>query len=210
MKRFIWIFIIVAATSLSVQAQFLKFGIRGGVSSSSIKPDDVLKINNVDSFKIVGNNATVGFHIGVFARMSISKLFIEPELLFSNSGGEVQVKEVISGNTSWKSQKFNKIDIPVLVGWKFGPARIEAGPVASFMLSSKSNLFDAAAYEADFKKATIGYQAGVGIDLFKTLAIDLKYEGNLSKLGDGVTIGGQNYPYDTRASQIILSLGLFF
>lgn len=210
MKKMLWVLFILLLASSSLQAQLLRFGIRGGVSFSSIKPDQLLKVNNIDSFALTGKNAMVGFHIGLFARVTIAKFFIEPELLFATSGGEVQVKQVLSGTTSMKSQRFNKISIPVLAGLKLGPARIEAGPVASFMLSSKSNLFDASSYKEDFKKATIGYQAGVGFDLLKTIAVDLKYEGNLSRLGNGVTIGGQSYPFDSRVSQIILSLGLFF
>ena len=38
-------------------------------------------------------------------------------------------------------------------------------------------------YEEKFNGATWGYQVGVGLDIFKKITIDVKYEGNLSKLG---------------------------
>jgi hypothetical protein len=211
MKKIILCVCILGITLTSTQAQFIRFGIRGGVSSSSITFSDVKDvIIGGQHYDIVASDAMVGFHFGLFSRIKLANFFVEPELLFTSNGGQVQVQNVTSGIVSMKEQKFNKIDIPVLAGIKLGPARLEVGPVASFVLSSKSNLFDENSYEQDFKKATIGYQAGVGIDILKTLAVDLKYEGNLSKLGNGFTIGGQSYPFDSRNSQLILSFGLFF
>ncbi len=214
MKRLIGIILIATALSSGIQAQFLKFGVCAGLSSSSVHFSDVTNvISGTTKYNIVASNARVGFHFGLFGRIKIANVFIQPELLFTSSGGQVKVTDVTDpANTTsvLKNQTFNKIDIPVLAGLKFGPARIEAGPVASFMLSQKADFLDAAAYKADFKKATIGYQAGVGLDFFKTITIDLKYEGSLSKIGNGITVGNTSYPFDSRNSQFILSLGLFF
>jgi hypothetical protein len=210
MKRIIGLLLIVTAINSGLQAQFLKFGICAGLSSSSVRFNDVTNIvSGSTSYNIVASNALVGFHFGLFSRIKILNIFIQPELLFTSSGGQVKIQEAGKPDVL-KDQKFNKIDIPVLAGLKFGPARIEAGPVASFMLSQKSNFLDATAYTADFKKATIGYQAGVGLDFFKTITVDLKYEGSLSRLGSGITVGGNSYPFSSRNSQLILSVGLFF
>ena len=210
MKRLIGIILITTALSSGIQAQFLKFGVCAGLSSSSVHFSDVKNVvSGSQSYNIVAANATVGFHFGLFGRIKIANVFIQPELLFTSSGGQVKIQQAGQPDVI-KNQKFNKIDIPVLAGLKFGPARIEAGPVASFMLSQKADFLDATAYKADFKKATIGYQAGVGLDFFKTITIDLKYEGSLSKIGNGITVGTNSYPFDSRNSQFILSLGLFF
>jgi hypothetical protein len=211
MKRIIGLLLILTVLSSGLRAQFLKFGLCAGLSSSSVHFSDVNNVvNGSTSYKIVASNASVGFHFGLFGRIKIANLFVQPELLFTSSGGQVKVTDLTANTSVVKDQKFNKIDIPVLAGLKFGPARIEAGPVASFMLSQKANFLDAAAYKADFKKATIGYQAGVGLDILKTLTLDLKYEGRLSKIGNGINVGGTAYPFDSRNSQLILSLGLFF
>jgi hypothetical protein len=210
MKRIIGLLLIITALNSGLQAQFLKFGICAGLSSSSVKFNDVTNIvSGSTSYNIVASKALVGYHFGLFSRIKIVNLFIQPELLFTSSGGQVKIQEAGKPDVL-KDQKFNKIDIPVLVGLKFGPARIEAGPLASFMLSQKSNFLDATAYTADFKKAAIGYQAGVGLDFFKTVTLDFKYEGSLSRLGSGITVGGTSYPFSSRNSQLILSIGLFF
>ncbi len=65
-------------------------------------------------------------------------------------------------------------------------------------------------YKEEFNGATWGYQVGVGLDLGKKITIDVKYEGNLSKLADGVKIAGETRSFDSRNSQFVASLGFFF
>jgi hypothetical protein len=209
MKKCLFFSLVLIMFTTAAEAQ-IKFGIKGGVSSSNIKVDDMVKVTaGTEEYKLETSNATVGFHFGVFTRVKFFNVFVQPELLFASSGGEIKITD-INGVSTIREQKFNRIQIPVMVGAKFGPARIEAGPVANFMLSSKSDLFDTQSYSEDFKKATIGYQAGVGIDILKTLTVDLRYEGSLSKVASGVKIGGTNFPFDERNPQWVLSLGLFF
>lgn len=207
----------------SANAQFIKFGAKGGVSSSSVSIDKttitVPTIDGAKDFIIEQGNSQLGFHFGVFSRIQVVGLFIQPELIFTQSKGEFVFSEQEALNeTTLTSQKFNKFDIPIMVGWKFGPARIGLGPVASFTLGEKDGLKDkitTLAGEANnvdnaINKAVFGYQVGVGLDILKTLTLDIRYEGNLSKLGDNINIGNKNYSFDQRNPQWIFSLGVFF
>jgi hypothetical protein len=103
-----------------------------------------------------------------------------------------------------------------MVGWKFGPAKIYLGPVATFNLSEQDGLKDqisewtSESVDNSINKAVFGYQAGVGLDIFKFATFDVKYEGNLSKFGEGVVIAGQERKFDQRNPQWIFSLGIFF
>jgi hypothetical protein len=204
-KRVLFIGIILLAIAPLGFSQFLSYGIRAGVSSSSVKADE-LKLDTT-TIKTL-SKAKVGFHFGVFGRIKIASLYVQPEILFTQTSNDV---EVSSNNLPNQivTQKYNKIDIPVMVGIKKAIFRANVGPVASILLNSKSELKDIGNYEQKFNTATFGFQAGVGLDLFSKLAIDLKYEGNLSKLGNGVKVGGVERNFDTRNSQWILSLGLF-
>jgi hypothetical protein len=190
----------------------LKFGLRAGVSSSSIKMNDIMTKTKagLDSIAVTAGNAKVGFHFGVVGRLELLSVFIQPELLLSSTGGEVKVNDVINKTESIKDQKFTRVDIPIMIGKSFGPARVELGPIASFILSSKSGIEGlVASSKEDFKKASWGYQVGLGLDVWK-LALDLKYEGNFSKLGKDVTLFGKSYTTDTRNSQWVMSLAFFF
>ncbi len=216
MKRFVILLAVLLALNSTANAQFFRYGLKGGVSSTSVKFDNatweqVQTSSGAMNLLVEQGNAKLGFHLGVFGRIKIAGFWLQPELLFTQTQGEFVYNEVGTSLSSISSQKFNKFDIPIIAGWKFGPARIGLGPVASFMISESEtfNGFSVTNVQNDFNKATFGYQVGVGIDIFKFAMLDLKYEGNLSKFGNGVTIGGVERKFDQRNPQWILSLGIF-
>jgi hypothetical protein len=217
MKRIVIVFAVLVAITTTANAQFFKYGLKGGVSSSSVKFDEatwsqVQTSEGSMNLLVEQGNAKLGFHVGVFGRIKIVGFWLQPELLFTQTQGEFVYNQVGGSSlSSIRNQKFNKFDIPVIAGWKFGPARIGVGPVASFMISESETFdgFTVSNVKSDFNKATFGFQVCVGVDIFKFAMLDLKYEGNLSKFGSGVTIGGVERSFDQRNPQWIVSLGIF-
>jgi hypothetical protein len=214
MKKTIIILILAMGMVVNSNAQLLTFGIKGGLNYSKMKFDKVSNITvGATTYNLMEDDAFQGFHIGVMSRIKVLNLFVQPELLFNTTGGKVLIQEVQGATTvnTVKQVKYNKLDLPIMVGMKFGPARINAGPVASVVLSSNSEISDII---PDIKTlsngATIGFQAGAGVDLFKKLSFDLRYEGGLSKIGDKLTVAGQNYAFDSRDSKWLVSVGFFF
>ncbi|MCX6254973.1 MAG: hypothetical protein NTV31_10930 [Bacteroidia bacterium] len=58
---------------------------------------------------------------------------------------------------------------------------------------------------------TIGYQAGVGIDLLKTLTFDIRYEGSFKKYQNQIeSQTGTKFNLDDRADAFLFSVGLMF
>ena len=201
------IFIVFALISINAFSQ-VKLGVRAGVSSSSIYASSITEGN----YKVSTlSNAKVGFQFGLMSQISLLGMYLQPEFLFSSSGGEVEVRDINSNATSITNQRFNKLDIPVIIGKRMGFARLGLGPVASIILNKPSDLVEpgGTSFASKFNGATFGFQIDMGLDIWK-LAIDLKYEGNLSKLGSGVNVAGQQRSFDTRNSQFIFGVGLFF
>lgn len=185
-------------------AQF-SWGLKAGATSNNFKLKDQLNIGaqqTIDAAK----EASWGFHGGVFVRLSMLGLMIQPEIIFSMAENNMLVTD--AGIEEIKSQKFNKLDIPILLGVKLGPVRLMGGPAASVMISSASDLFEDA--ENLYKSATFGYQAGVGVDILKKITLDVRYEGGLSNFGDEITIGQETFTLDGRNNAIILSAGIMF
>lgn len=122
---------------------------------------------------------------GVFVRFG-NRFFIQPELLLSAKGGKF---DIIRQGLATQSVdvRVTTFDLPLLVGFKFGPLRINAGPVVSLPLSEKNGLSESfrqyAAQSLDqiTKQAVYGYQAGIGITL-GGLQLDLRQEGSLTKI----------------------------
>lgn len=188
----------------------IKFGIRGGINSSRMNSNTEV---NTGDYKITcPNYSVIGFHAGVISQINLFSFFIQPELLYSSIHNDLDVYKLNSANPDEATnvkQTLNRIDIPVMVGFKLKILKLEAGPIASFIISNNSDLESITQYDMQWNKATIGYQAGIGLDVGK-IALDIKYEGNLSKLGKGINIGNTTTSFDTRLNQIIISLGLFF
>jgi opacity protein-like surface antigen len=98
-----------------------------------------------------------------------------------------------------------------MVGVKLGPARINAGPVGSFLINSPRELIDDPSLETIYSKMSFGYQAGVGVDLIGLLIVDLRYEGSLKKYQNQIENAlGTSVNLDDRASAFLLSIGLMF
>ena len=222
MKRFYLILLVMLFTLPSAFGQ-LQFGIKGGIVSSSTSLDTrlsdlaVSNNENLKALELEAQDAKVGFQGGFFGRLSIASLYVQPELMFTSTGSRVKVSEIYSDDsqvdstyTTIKNQEFKKIDIPIMVGFKLGPARLQAGPVGSIMLDQQSAIEAATNYKEEFNGATWGYQVGLGLDLLNTLTLDAKYEGSLSKLGESVNIGNRSYSIDNRPSQFIVTVGIFF
>jgi hypothetical protein len=217
MKRLVIAISILMLISTASNAQFIRFGVKGGVSSSTVKFNDtqwsdVATLDGVKDLMVEQGDAKLGLHFGLFGRIQAFGVFIQPEFLFTQTQGEFVITEEGTAYQKVAKQKFNKIDIPVLVGWKIGPARLGVGPVASIMLSENSDFkkLTAESAENEMKTATFGYQVGAGLDILKFATLDVRYEGNFSKLGDGVKIGSKSYSFDQRNPQWIFSLGIFF
>jgi hypothetical protein len=204
-KIFIVIFVALMAAPAFSQ---LKFGIKAGGQSTSF-PDYTLGSGaaTVDALA----DASWGFHAGLFTRITILGFYVQPELVFATNSFEYNVKEVASDPGTIVSQKFNRLTIPVLVGFKLGPLRLNAGPAASIQLGSPDDLINDPNFQDMYKGAVWGYQAGVGLDVLKKFTLDARYAGSLGeKFGDAVTINGQSFKLDYAQPSFILSFGFIF
>lgn len=199
MKKGLLLFIILLTFSVGY-SQSISVGPKMGVNSSKIILDqDVAGVGDGDR--------KVGFHAGVFGRFMFNVVYAQPELLYTSSRGEIDIDNF--GVRQVQEYKFDQISFPILVGLKIGPMlRVMAGPVGNFMIGAEGEEGpNGSSVMKNYKDATFGYQIGAGVDI-GNLLVDLKYEGNFSKFGDGVTIGTQRYAVDQRQNQIILSLGV--
>ncbi len=184
----------------------VKFGLKAGVGSSTVPTYNIeTGDNNIEAVK----NADLGFHFGAFLRLSLLGIYLQPEVLFTTNTYDYNVTTV--SGTDPLSQTYNMLNIPVLVGFKLGPVRINAGPSAMIPIGSPSELIKDVNFDEMYKGAVFGYQAGVGFDLFKKVTFDVRYAGSLGeKFGDSIDIGDQNFKLDSGQSAVLLSVGLIF
>lgn len=201
MKKLV-VMLVLAFTASTAFGQLFTVGPKIGISSSSIKVEDVENI--------ASGNSSVGFHAGLFSRITIAGFYVQPELTFTSSGGEIKYDDNAGNNLDQVTElKYNKLDVPVLVGMRFAKIlRVNAGPAFSLILSEDArNKGTVDEVKSNYNNATVGYQAGVGLDIGK-ITLDLRYEGSLNNLSDEINIGNESFDTDMRNNQWLFSLGL--
>ena len=195
MKKLVLV-LLFAFGSFAVHAQKNGFGLKGGLSSTQV---------NFEGGQLVPKDAQMGYHLGVFARFGGVGFFVQPEVLFTQTSGQFmqELPPVSSMSPVQYEAKFNRLDVPVMAGFRMLKIiRVMAGPIASFNIDSSLKEAGTTVQNIDFKKATLGYQTGVGVDL-GNLTFEGKYEGGLSRFTENVG----SYTADNRLNQWVLSVG---
>lgn len=210
-QMFILLAILLMGKLNESQAQFT-LGIRGGVNFSQLKTDaqQSVGVNIKQSL-----DTKTGYVGGVFARIG-TKIFIQPELIFSAKGGSINVLPQNGSTVQTIAIEYTNLDVPLLIGFKFGPLRLNAGPVASFKISDKGLNDELKKYSSNvgesFKNASYGYQAGAGVDI-GSFCLDLRYEGSLSDISSGDfkdnLMNKINFSQRSNLWQVTLGLKLF-
>ncbi|MGD0756563.1 MAG: porin family protein [Bacteroidales bacterium] len=208
------LFAIVFVVLVSIPAfSQIKFGLTAGVSTNSLSMPTIKTITSgTTSFTVDAvTSAKYGFQGGAFVRVTLFGFYIEPELLFSTRTNEYTVTNVQSTLATAAKQNFNKLEIPVMLGFKLGPLRLNAGPAGSLLINTPKDLISNPDYKNNYNRMTIGYQAGVGFDLFKLLTFDLRYEGSLKKYQNQIeNLTGTKVNLDDRPNAFLFSVGIMF
>jgi len=198
---------------LQVTVAQVRFGIRGGINDIREDASPLTIINQIgEEVAEVGlNNTKLGLVGGLILQAQFGIFVVQPELLLSSNTYEYQVVDLSSPNleSELAEERFRYFDIPLLLGFKFGPLRLQAGPEAHIYVSSTSDLIDLDFYRESIDDFTFGWLGNVGLDIWN-LMIDLRYEGNLTELGNSFVIGDQEFRFDERPARWVFSVGFLF
>ncbi|MFC4211369.1 porin family protein [Pedobacter lithocola] len=149
-----------------------QLGVKAGANFSKFDTENTFSSDN-----------RTGFYGGLWARVGGAGIFFQPELYIS--GKKTNLISDVNGQVN--EVKFTSLDVPLLIGTKFGAAgvglRINTGPMFSLILDNKQSLGQATGnvFSGNFKDQAIAWQFGAGVDI-KKLSIDARYELGLSKL----------------------------
>ena len=131
---------IVISTLAMAQAQ-PSFGIRGGVTSSTMKGDAVNSLNSLLDYTDgkVTTNARTGFYAGAYTNIPLGGgISVEPGVYYAQKGyelkGELNVKNMEFLGMNAKAQlQSHYIDIPLLLKADLGGLQVFAGPQVSYL-----------------------------------------------------------------------------
>ena len=171
-KSLILVFAFAALMTWSgtAQAQMqMALGIKGGLNFAKLDVDDF------------SPDSKTGYHAGAFLLFKMSKIGIQPEILFSRQG------------TSDFGFDFNfdYINIPVIVKiYLIGGLNLQAGPQFGFLSTAEleddlSNTLDV---KDIYKTTDFSLGLGAGWDLPFGLTIDARYNLGLNDIGDDAAL----------------------
>jgi len=200
MKKVILTIVAAFMLGLTAQAQSFVLGVKGGISATNVTVEDVQ--SNPLQYKDPENIA--GYHVGLFTRLQLLGLFVQPEALFASTGGKLTLLDNQNATqTRTEELKFTRLDVPLMIGYNFFKIlRVQAGPVAAILLSAQQEGKDIDSYlnETDW-----GWQAGLGVDI-SSLTVDLRYE----RINRHYTNEAQQSDFALQNQQFLLSLGYKF
>lgn len=204
-KSILVVFCSLCCLFLSAQ---VKVGLRLGVATTSLNEENLKNLNELD---VSLKDAKYGVNGGLVLQINLGNFMIQPEVLFNSSQVDYNISDVGNGIVdSLFKEKFQNLDIPVLLGYRLGGfLRLHAGPVGHVLINNSSELVDIPGYKEKFQSFTWGWQAGFGLDIGK-LMIDLRYEGNFNNYGDHFEFFGDQYEFDQSPARFLVSIGYFF
>ena len=170
------IFLLLLLIQTNIFSQF-EYGIKAGLNFNNN-----LNIKaNIESLNEAVNifESRNGFHIGGFLKLNIGKIYIRPELTYSKINSSYDLPITLSQQENIISDfKQSKIDIPVLIGYKFfNMINLFAGP--RFEYIGKVNFNDLNIDDLEDKFKT-GLHYGLGFKLGK-IELDLRVERGFNK-----------------------------
>jgi opacity protein-like surface antigen len=161
MKKTILFTVLLVAISMNMQAQLVKFGIKGGVNYANQNGSDIT-VNGTN----YQTDAITSYHAGLIAEIKLVDSFsIQPELLYSTQGATYK-----NAFEEFRNE-LGYLSIPVLAKINLNKfVSLELGPQASFLLSERNNFDVKDANTFDF--AVVG---GLGLNITKNLFIQGRY-----------------------------------
>ena len=183
-KKLLLLIALVIFGFSAAQAQIpgLSLGIKAGYLYSTF-PTSISRVT--------AKSGRSGYQIGVFARIG-GKTYLQPEFNYEGQRGTISFVNNSNGTstTTTSTLKFNRVDIPILIGHKFIALpllnfRGYIGPDFGFKTNASNsapNNFNTNDY--NFKTTTVGGILGVGVDV-GPVTFDARYNLGFTQVNKG-------------------------
>ncbi len=156
------------------QAQFA-LGIKGGLNFAKL---------DVNSSVATNYNNRTGYHAGAFALFKLTKIGIQPEIIFSRQGSKYEF------NSQNLEANFDYINVPILLKiYTIAGINLQVGPQFGFLSKAEAEtVVNGIKSPTDvknlYKTSDVSLALGVGWDLPFGLMLDARYNLGLSDISD--------------------------
>ena len=184
MKKLLLVTAVAVFGFSNVNAQDIKFGVKGGLNFANISGDNTSQLETVTAF-----------NFGVMSEISLTKKFsFQPELLYSGQGFSTK---------SDKTAALSYINLPLMGKYYVTKGlSLEAGPQIGYLIGAD---FDGTDVKDSYKKVDFSANLGLGYKLNNGLNFGARYNFGLSNINN---VGGSSDKFRNGVAQI--SIGYFF
>jgi len=164
---------------LSAQ-EYVMFGVKGGINSSTFRGDGFGEFDNPDS--------RTSFNLGLLAEIPVSDKFsVQPEVLYSGQGYDI----VSRNNANDVEYQLDYINVPVLAKYYLiDGLSLEAGPQIGFLVNSEidsnpgGDSGDVPLNEDQFNKVDLSIALGAAYKFRGGFFVSARYNYGLSDVYD--------------------------
>lgn len=202
----LYLLLIVFSLSLSAQAQFLNWGIKGGVNYN-VNGDAYALDSSDEIIDTFSSSEEVGYHVGLLTEIKLPLfLYFRPELIYTHTESSYDF-----GDDKGRL-KMDKLELPVLLGFRvLKIGRFFFGPNFSYIIDTKLSAPESIK-NVSYDDFTVSGQVGLGLN-FGKIGADIRWEtgftdSQASFINDTLVPDNSdlNFGYaDTSHSQFILS-----
>jgi hypothetical protein len=175
MKKNILVVIVMLLMGSAAYSQAqLAIGIKGGLNFANLGVSDAGS----------AYSSRTGYHAGAFLLVKLSKIGIQPEILFSRQGSTVKV------NTTNFDANFDYVNVPIIIKlYTVAGINIQVGPQFGFVTNAQhpitvGTITTVQDVKSLFKGYDLSAALGLGWDTPFGLTIDARYNLGLSKIND--------------------------
>lgn len=185
MKKVITLAVLIAAVSLTAQAQGLKFGVKGGLNISKMSfSKDVVSSDNKTGF-FVGPSLKLSLPAGFSA--DIAALYDERSTDVSGSKTTAVEGDIITSTSGTETIKQKSLQIPLNLRYNIGLSSmaglyLAAGPQFGFPVADKVLKTEFGDYR--LKDANLSINFGAGLYLMGHLEVGFTYNLAAGKSGE--------------------------
>ena len=186
----------LVATQVSAQEQKTsteshlspKLGVKGGINFTNLYVDNVKD-----------ENVKVGYNVGLFAKLPVTRGFsIQPELLYSSKGAKLSYSNFLQGSGEYRFN-LDYLELPVLAVFNVAPnLNIHVGPYIGYLahvnikdVDDNGTINGVKELNADnFRRFDYGVAGGIGFDI-QNFTIGARYNYGLQEVGKSGSLSGQ-------------------
>ena len=196
--------------SLTGSAQ-VEFGLKAGLATSSLEGESFsFSREGRQDLRFALEDADYGFQFGALLRIPLTGSWtLQPEVTLNSAKTTFRLDDPDQQTSEVFDERYNDVNVPVLLSYQLAFLRLQAGPVGHFFVSSTSDLEDQDGIDRTFDTFNLGYALGGAIDI-GPLTFDVRYDGNFAKYGETFTIRGEEVDIDQSPRRWIGSVAYRF